>query len=105
MNVHVLLHVTTVPRFRDGHLSTCVVYMTSMQSITQSAVLERLVMEKELKKALDRCKELEQSSVPAVDGADIFYLKQAIKWQASGEGRGEPPPSPNAQLQLPPPPK
>ncbi len=55
--------------------------MTSMQSITQSAVQERLVMEEELKKALDRCKELEQSSVPAVDGVDIFYLKQVIKWQ------------------------
>ncbi len=63
--------------------------MTSMQSITQSAVQERLVMEEELKKALDRCKELEQSSVPAVDGVDIFecyqqekeeYLKQVIKW-------------------------
>ena len=38
------------------------VYMTTMQSITQSAVQERLVMEEELKKALDRCKELEQSS-------------------------------------------
>ncbi len=46
-------------------------------------------MEEELKKALDRCKELEQSSVPAVDGVDIFecyeqekeeYLKQVIKW-------------------------
>ena len=42
------------------------VYMTTMQSITQSAVQERLVMEEELKKALDRCKELEQSSVPMV---------------------------------------
>ena len=56
--------------------------MTTMQSITQSALQERLVMEEELKKALDRCKELEQSSVPAVDGVDIFecyqqeYLKQ-----------------------------
>ena len=37
--------------------------MTTMQSITQSAVQERLVMEEELKKALDRCEELEQSSV------------------------------------------
>ena len=36
--------------------------MTTMQSITQSAVQERLVMEEEVKKALDRCKELEQSS-------------------------------------------
>ena len=36
--------------------------MTTMQSITQSAVQERLVMEEELKKALDRCEELEQSS-------------------------------------------
>ena len=40
------------------------VYMTTMQSITQSAVQERLVMEEELKKALDHCEELEQSSVP-----------------------------------------
>ena len=56
---------------------------------TQSAVQERLVMEEELKKALDRCKELEQSCVPAVEGVDIFecyqqekeeYLKQVIKW-------------------------
>ncbi|XP_064390878.1 uncharacterized protein LOC135338733 isoform X11 [Halichondria panicea] len=54
-------------------------------SKADSAVQERLVMEEELKKALDRCKELEQSSVPAVDGVDIFecyeqekeeYLKQ-----------------------------
>ena len=43
-----------------------------MQSITQSAVQERLVMEEELKKALDRCEELDQSSVPAVDGVDII---------------------------------
>ena len=40
------------------------VYMTTMQSITQSAVQDRLVMKEELKKALDRCEELEQSSVP-----------------------------------------
>ncbi len=40
------------------------VYMTTMQSITQSAVQERLVMEEELKKALDRCEELDRSSVP-----------------------------------------
>ena len=40
------------------------VYMTTMQSITQSAVQERLVMKEELKKALDHCEELEQSSVP-----------------------------------------
>ena len=39
-----------------------------MQSITQSAVQERLVMEEELKKALDRCEELEQSSVPMGKG-------------------------------------
>ncbi len=65
----------------DGHnyLYLCV-YMTSMQSITQSA--ERLVMEEELKKALDRCKEWEQSSVPAVDGVDIFEC-----YQLTGEGR------------------
>ena len=53
-----------------------------MQSITQSAVQERLVMEEELKKALDRCKELEQSSVPAVDGVDIFEC-----YKVTGEGR------------------
>ena len=54
-----------------------------MQSITQSAVQERLVMEEELKKALDRCKELEQSSVPAVDGVDIFvrsWSRAVCRW-------------------------
>ena len=56
--------------------------MTTMQSITQSAVQERLVMEEELKKALDRCEELEQSSVPAVDGVDIFEC-----YKVMGEGR------------------
>ncbi len=56
--------------------------MTTMQSITQSAVQERLVMEEELKKALDRCEELEQSSVPAVDGVDIFEC-----YKVTGEGR------------------
>ena len=39
-------------------------------------------MEEELKKALDRCKELEQSSVPAVDGVDIFEC-----YKVTGEGR------------------
>ncbi|XP_064391397.1 uncharacterized protein LOC135339180 [Halichondria panicea] len=58
------------------------VYMTTMQSITQSAVQERLVMEEELKKALDRCEELKQSSVPAVDGVDIFEC-----YKVTGEGR------------------
>ena len=59
--------ITTVPlpRCCDGCICIPVcVYMTTMQSITQSAVQERLVMEEELKKALDRCEELEQSSVP-----------------------------------------
>ena len=60
-------YITTVPlpRCCDGCICIPVcVYMTTMQSITQSAVQERLVMEEELKKALDRCEELEQSSVP-----------------------------------------
>ena len=56
--------------------------MTTMQSITQSAVQERLVMKEELKKALDLCKELKQSGVPAVDGVDIFEC-----YKVTGEGR------------------
>ncbi len=76
MNVHVLLHVQLL--YHDFVMVPVCVH--DLHAIYYP-VCCAIVMEEELKTALDRCKELEQSSVPAVDGVDIFYLKQVIKWQ------------------------